>query len=551
MMNNNGWPDEERVKNHTTLRDLLVVVFRHKRWATVCFGGLLAGTLLAALFVIPIYYKSMVVFLVEHERGDPVITPEQNAMTVSPNTAVTEEDINSEIGLLQADDVLRQVVVSCGLDKRQSVIGKALTYVFGPGDPQKRIAQAVKKLASDLTIEPEKKSNLIDVSYKSKDPQLSAQVLRALTDAYLREHFAAHNAPGQFQFFDQEVQRYKRELDDAEAQAKQFSTQEDGVAPLVDRDITLQKLGDFNLSLQQSRAELAEAGQRLHTLEKQAGTTPERLTTALRNSDDAPVLQGLKNTLMELEIKRTDLLTKYQPTYPLVEEVDKQISETKASIAGEESKPIKEETTDVNPTYAWVDEELAKATAEYSGVQARVAAQQAMVAKYETRLHDLERKQLQHEDIERTVKAAEQNYLLYLQKREQARMTDALNNTRIANVAVAQPAFAPVLPWNPRWLMALIGIVLSTLLTSLGLYIRERRDPSFRTPTEVADELDVPVLAAVPIRSYAPQYEGNAFHIAGGNGNGNGNGNGRRHDTGTEGRSSLEDRLGSAKLRNV
>jgi uncharacterized protein involved in exopolysaccharide biosynthesis len=544
MVNNNGWPEEDRVKSNFTSRDLLVVVFRHKRWAMLCFGGLLAGTLLAALFVVPTYYKSTVIFLVEHERGDPVVTPEQNALTVNQSGGVTEEDINSEIGLLQADEVLRRVVVTCGLDKRQTFIGRAMSHVFGPGDPNKRIAREVKKLASSLSIDPEKKSNLIDVSYKSKDPQLSAQVLRALTDAYLREHLAAHNAPGQFQFFDQETQRYKEELDDAEAQAKQFSLQENGVAPQVDRDITLQKLGDFNLSLQQSRAELAEAGQRLRTLEKQAGTTPERLTTALRNSDDAPVLQGLKNTLMELEIKRTDLLTKYQVTYPLVQEVDKQISETKASIATEESKPLKEETTDVNPTYAWVDEELAKAKAEYNGLQARVAAQQAVVEKYQATLHDLERKQLQHEDIERNLKATEQNYLLYLQKREQARMTDALNDTRIANVSVAQPALAPVLPWNPRWLMVVIAILLSMILGSVALYIRERRDPSFRTPAEVAGELDVPLLASVPFRSHTSHFNGNGSHV-------NGNGNGRGDETAKEGYSPAEIRLGSARPRNT
>jgi uncharacterized protein involved in exopolysaccharide biosynthesis len=428
--------------------------------------------------------------------------------------AVTEEEINSEVGLLQADGVLRQVVISCGLDKRKTLVGSVMESLFGPGDPEKRIAREVKKLGSDLKIEPEKKSSLIDVSYKSKDPQLAAQVLRALTDAYLREHFAAHTAPGQVQFFDQEVQRYKKELDDAEAVAKQFSEQENGVAPQVDRDITLQKLGEFNLTLQQARADMAEAAERVRTLEKQAGTTPARLTTAQRNSDDAPVLQGLKNTLMNLEIKRTELLTKYQPTYPLVQEVDKQIAETQSSIATEESQPIKEQTTDVNPTYAWVDEELAKAKAQYSGLQARVEAQQAMVAKYEAKIHDLERKQLIQQDVQRALKASEQNYLLYLQKREQARMTEALDTTRIANVAVAQPASVPLLPWNPRWLMALIGMVLSTMLAGGGLYLRERRDPSFRTPEEVAADLPIPLLAAVPQR----------FNGFGADGNGSSNG---------------------------
>jgi len=48
------------------------------------------------------------------------------------------------------------------------------------------------------------------------------------------------------------------------------------------------------------------------------------------------------------------LLTKYQPTYRLVQEVDKQIVDTTAAIAAEQSKPLKEETTDQNPTYNWM-----------------------------------------------------------------------------------------------------------------------------------------------------------------------------------------------------
>jgi hypothetical protein len=42
-------------------------------------------------------------------------------------------------------------------------------------------------------------------------------------------------------------------------------------------------------------------------------------------------------------------------------------------------------------------------------------------------------------------------------------------------------------------------------------------DPSFRTPSEVLAELDIPVLAAVPLKL-------DSSHK---NGNGNGNGNGR------------------------
>jgi uncharacterized protein involved in exopolysaccharide biosynthesis len=492
MNNRDVMPVSQSGSFSFSLRDLVAIGFRRKGTAMLCFFGILFGSVLAAVFQ-PAQYRATTKFLVDRERQDPVVSPEQNAPIVMRNE-VTEEELNSEIELLQSEDVLRQVVVSCGLDQRKSL----KEYVFGPMSPEKRIAKATTRLQDTLQIEPIKKSDLISVTYTSRDPQLAARVLRTLGDAYIQKHVAVHTAPGQVQFFDVETERYKKDLGDAEAQLKAFSEQPNGVAPRMTRDITLQKLSEFRSSLQQTRAEMAATEERINTLQKQAGTTPERLTTSMRQQDDFQVLQGLKNTLMTLELKRTELLTKYQPTYPLVQEVDKQVADTKASIAAEEAKPIKEETTDRNPTYAWINEELAKAKAEYSGLQARAAAQQAIVEKYETQTRDLEQKGLAEEDLLRTVKTDEENYLLYQRKREQARMTEALDRTRIVNVAIAEQPVVPSLPSNSPALVMLLGTLLAATVTLGAMFIQEYLDPSFRTPAEVSAELNIPVLAAVP-----------------------------------------------------
>jgi uncharacterized protein involved in exopolysaccharide biosynthesis len=312
-----------------------------------------------------------------------------------------------------------------------------------------------------------------------------------------------HTPPGQFKFFDQETDRYKGNLAEAEAQLKQFSAEENGVAPTVARDLFLQKLAEFHLDLQTTRSQLAGTEERIRMLQKQSGNTPERLTTEMKESDDATVLQGLKNTLMTLELKRTELLTKYQPSYPLVVEADKEITDTKASIAAEEAKPLKEQTTDRNPTFAWVDAELAKAKADYSGLKAQEAAMVAIVAKYQTQARDLAQKGLIEQDLVRNYKADEENYLLYQKKREEARMTDALDSTRIVNVAVAETPVAPTLPAHSALFFLLVGTLMAGVLSVGAVFIKEYLDPSFRTPTEVADELNIPVLAAVPTDSDA------------------------------------------------
>lgn len=495
------------------VKDILAAAFRYKRTAALCFFGILTGVILAAVLQ-PAQYRASTKFLVGEGRVDPVVTTEANVMTqVKP---VSEEDLNSEIELLHSPDVLRQVVVACGLDAHKG----RLDWLFAPNQ-ERRISRATDRLAKDLQVQVVKKSDLIEVTYVSRDPQSAAQVLRVLADAYMQKHVAVHSPPGQFDFFAQETDRYQKNLADAETQMKLFSQQEGGVAPQFSRDITLQKLSEFRSNLQQTKADIASTGERIKTLEKQAGITPERITTSSRQVDDAQVLQSLKSTLIGLQLKRTELLTKYQPTYPLVQEVDKQIADTKTSIAGEEAKPIKEETTDRNQTYAWINEELAKAKAEYSGLVAKAAATEASVTKYEAMSHDLEQKGLVEQDLQRTVKADEENYLLYLRKREQARMSEALDRTRILNVSIAEQPVTPSMPSNSPLPLLFGGIFLAAAVSAGAVFAQEYLDPSFRTPMEVADELNIPVLAAVP-------RGGNGFD--GSAGSGNGNGRMREHD---------------------
>jgi uncharacterized protein involved in exopolysaccharide biosynthesis len=506
-------------------RDLIAIAFRQKRAILITFGAVFLGAVLAAIFSPP-DYQATTKFLVERARVDPIVSPtSQNAAQVSAE--VSEEELNSEVELLQSEDVLRQVVQNAHLTHRS-----LLRFIGITESDDVKLAKSVVRLHKELKIEAIKKSNLISVTYTNSDPHLAVKVLQALDEAYLQKNQAVHHPAGEFQFFDQETENYKKTLADAESQLKTFSQQEGGVSPQLARDITLQKLAEFTANLQQTYAEIASTEKRIDALEKQSGTTPQRLTTQLKTSDDAQVLQGLKSTLMNLEIKRTELLTKYQPTYPLVQEVDKEISETRSSIANEESKPLKDETTDRNPTFAWINEELAKAKADDSALQAKAASIQAIVARYQANAHDLDQKGMQQQDLLRKVKTEEENYLLYQHKREEARMTDALDRTQILNVAIAEQPLTPSLPTVSRWMVLFVGTLLAVVVSIGMAFLLEYSNPSFRTPTEVLSELNIPVLAAVPHYSYAGTGPGNGGSSENGHGNGNGNGNGNGHGAG-------------------
>ena len=93
-------------------------------------------------------------------------------------------------------------------------------------------------------------------------------------------------------------------------------------------------------------------------------------------------MQQLKTTLLDLELKRTALLEKFEPDYRPVQEVQKQIEQTIDTITKAENSPDREETTDRNPSYEWLQSELTKSNAELASLHARAAETQSVIRQY-------------------------------------------------------------------------------------------------------------------------------------------------------------------------
>lgn len=482
---------EDRLTSWTA-RDLLAIVFRQRRLLMGSFVAILVGVVLSGV-LFPKYEAQMKV-LVRRERVDPVVTAQQNAPPQFGREEITEADLNSEVELLRSQDLLKRVVLATGLQSNEG------GFPF-PGvtvGEEVRIAKAVRRLARKLTVEPVRKTNLISVSYQSSDPGLAARVLNSLAGFYLEKHLAVHRPGGEFKFFDQQTEQYRNGLARAETRLSDFTRERGVVSAQLERDIALQKLNEFDASLQQTQAAIAETEHRIRSLEAQAAAIPARITTQVRTADNPQLLQQMKSTLLQLELKRTELLSKFEPGYRLVQEVEQQIAKTRTAIADEEKAPVREETTDQDPTYQWVKSELAKARTELSGLRARAAATRVILTRYRENTRALQQHSLDQQDLLRAAKTEEDNYLLYLRKEEEARISDALDQRGILNVALAEQPTVPALPARSPWLSGLLAVLLAGT-ASVGLAVAsDFFDPSFRTPEEVTVTLGSPVLASIP-----------------------------------------------------
>ena len=97
------------------------------------------------------------------------------------------------------------------------------------------------------------------------------------------------------------------------------------------------------------------------------------------------------------------------------------------------------------------------------------------------------------------VKADEEKYLLYANKREEARIGDALDQGGILNVTIAEHPSVPALPKHSGLFVGAVGLALAGSVSTGLAFGADYFDPAFRTPDEVLAYLGIPVLASLPV----------------------------------------------------
>lgn len=501
--------------------------------------GVLVG---ATLFVFAVVYgllltdryearMEILVAQSQLRRADPVVTGEANAQPiVSSQSDTSDETLNSEIALLRSENVLRQVVKQSGLDRPTGLYYGTLDGMWGAAGKlhlsgvlraaavmlpflrqpteEQLTEKAVNRLAGKLQIEIVKLSDVIAISYRSSSPQQAAKVLRVLGNVYLNEHALAHYPAGELQFFQAQTEEAHAALTKSEQALVSF-TQAHGVAngdtQLQD---ALKRLSDTKAAQDQTQAEIAATTQRIGALRHEATAIPQRQTTVLRSSDSAILLQQLKSQLLDLQLKRTQLLTQYQPTYPLVTEVDKQIAQAQAALADANRSQVEEKTTDRDPDYELVREEMTRARADLAGLQAQSATQGAELAADDREARWLEQQSVTQQALMRQKQAAEYNYLLLLHKEEAARVDQGLDRQRIFNVSIVQSPSVPALPVHSAWWYLIYGGLLGIFAGAGAALGADRLDPTLRTADEVESELRLPVLAVMPLSAEGQELRG-------------------------------------------
>ena len=500
---NRGRDDEPH-----SLRDFLTIVFKRRRLIVTFFVTTVAVVALGTFLLPPTYEASASILVKKSSAEVPLVPSESSQLIISQ---VTEEDLNSEVAMLRRRQTIEEALRSIGVDESWRDDGlltgvRREVSVFLGAPRLSYFDEMVLHLQKKIVVQPVRKSNVLEVSYRHKDPAYAQKIVAALTERYIAGRSELYRSPGAVGFFDEETKAAASRLEEAEQALEAYSS-EAGVSVLgmpgdsqslaAEKEAILQRLTDFEKQLGEARVDVHQQSERVAGLEAQLAGEPQRLRSPLRLNQD-PTTEGLEKALVALQLERDALIQDYKPTNRRVRDLDEQIRVTQERLDAAESRVASINKTEINQVHQELKARLLGARADLRGARARYGSLGAQVASHRQRLDELSQKGLMTDALRREARAAEDAYMLYQKKHEEARISAAMDQT-IVNVSLAQPAERPLKPVAPRKALNMLLALVLGLTGGLGLaFVAEYFDHSFTTGYDLETRLGIPLLGAIP-----------------------------------------------------
>jgi uncharacterized protein involved in exopolysaccharide biosynthesis len=181
------------------------------------------------------------------------------------------------------------------------------------------------------------------------------------------------------------------------------------------------------------------------------------------------------------------------------------IAQIEETINAQEHTAQPQISTDINRSMMGLATELTRARFDLIGYRTKEKELRAAMGQLRQELSNLEISSFTHEAMVHQLELIKNNYLLYAKKQEEARISEALDREKVANVSIIDPASVPLSSVSPnRKLNIAMGFFLAlfvSLGTAFGLSFF---DGVAHTGSDIQRELDVPVIVTIQEGQWPP-----------------------------------------------
>jgi len=478
----------------SSLRDFLAVLFKHKCRILVTFLATVA-TVTVGSFLLSPTYEAKSTLLVKFGRVYIYRSEvdERNADMRSLIPMNQEEVINSEIQILKSQDLIEKVITTIKVENLYPDLPKDPPGTISPLDA------AINQFEKALTVEGIKKSNVIQIAFQHKEPAMAAKAVNLLVDLLAEKHLKVYSDP-KSSFLEQQLQAFDQRLKESQDRLEAFKQKHRVFSLKEQRSLLLSQRAELDTGTKNTENQVRELRRKVSSLKEQMRTLSERVELQTE-TERYKIVDDAKANLLALQLKEQNLLEKYSEDNRLVVSVRQELRIVKDFIRTQEEELKGKVTTGKNVVYQEIEEELIRSQADLSSQEAKYSTLQRQVGDVDRAIQDLDLRENELENLRRELEANEKNYKTYVEKVEDARISEDLNRQKMANISVIQVAAVPAKPIKPKKrLNVALGIILGGL-AGLGLaFFSEYTSQGLSTPESAERRLGLPVLGTVPFK---------------------------------------------------
>jgi polysaccharide biosynthesis transport protein len=428
--------------------------------------------------------------LVEIQKENPDVPTLQELFQVE---TISDAYLETQYKILKSENVARRVIDELGIDQLPEFKPAARSWFSGAkpepppaaatdlnGDTGKdpdAYSDVLKKFDDRLSVDPVKRSRLVELSFESTDPALAARVVNSLASNYIEENLEARWQASEkaSDWLSQQLMRMKAKLEKSEDELQKYS-RETGLLFLATEKGTTENIVDQRLHDLQEELTKAQADR--YQKESLYRLVQEGDFAALPGVFDDKLLQDLSERLADLKRQRSQLSTTFNPDYPRVKEIQSQIDDAEANLTQDRERATR------------------MITGEYRAAVSREDMLTAAFGDQQKAENDVAEKSVQYNILKRETDTNKQLYEGLLQKLKE---TGVSTSMRATNIRIVDPAQAPRKPVRPRVFLNLsLGLLVGLCLGTAMAFAQEHLDNTIKSPEDVERFLRLPALASIP-----------------------------------------------------
>src|SRR6202522_4137108 len=380
--------------------------------------------------------------------------------------------LDTEIAILKSSTLAMATIVSLHLDQNKDFLPPGSTYAFDLSKIRDRHA-LIGIFEGGLAAARFGHTNILELSYTARSPQLAADICNTLIANYVEHNFSQNYAATQqvSDWLGRQLGDLRKRLE--ASQEHMLTVQKDIGLVGIDQtqSIVLSRLVDIGHDVTAAESQRLVAEAKLITMQ----SAPLDVLASLSGD---PILMSLKERMTSLQAEYASLNAKYGDKNPRLLELRSEMTEVTEAIKREQGTVI-----------ARAQEEVNAAKQTQDALQRRLDQEKsaAYMGNSKAVEYSLARREY------------ESNRSLYdgLQQRlQEAGIIAGLHSTNIRKI---DPADAPDFPSSPRKSVNLTLGLLSGLGIGLLLsFLVEALDTNIKTIYDIEERLGLPMLGVVP-----------------------------------------------------